>query len=223
MKEAIGAILPLAVGVALSPIPIVAVVLMLATPGGRTNGIAFVAGWIVGLAVAGTLVLLASSGASASEGGEPASWVGWVKLALGALLLLVGARMWSKRPRGGAEPKLPGWMKTIDTFTAGRSVAMGVALSAINPKNLLIVVAAGAAIAQTGISASDQAIALAVFVVIGTLGPGLPLGIYFAMGERSKEILAGLRQWMVRHNSAIMTVLLGVIGIKLIGDGIAAV
>jgi len=87
----------------------------------------------------------------------------------------------------------------------------------------LIVVAAGAAIAQTGISASDQAIALAVFVVIGTLGPGLPLGIYFAMGERSKEILAGLRQWMVRHNSAIMTVLLGVIGIKLIGDGIAAV
>src|SRR5215207_181280 len=188
MKEAIGAILPLAVGVALSPIPIVAVVLMLATPGGRTNGIAFVAGWIVGLAVAGTLVLLASSGASASEGGEPASWVGWVKLALGALLLLVGARMWSKRPRGGAEPKLPGWMKTIDSFTTGRSLAMGVALAApINPKNLLIVVAAGAAIAQTGISASDQAIALAVFVVIGTLGPGLPLGIYFAMGERSKE------------------------------------
>ena len=46
MREAIGAILPLAVGVALSPVPIIAVVLMLGTPGGRTNGLAFLGGWI---------------------------------------------------------------------------------------------------------------------------------------------------------------------------------
>jgi threonine/homoserine/homoserine lactone efflux protein len=221
MKEAIGAILPLAVGVALSPIPIVAVVLMLATPGGRTNGLAFVAGWILGLAVVGTIVLLVSSGADANEGGEPATWVGVVKLVLGVLLLLVGLHVWRGRPRGDAEPTLPSWMKTIDTFTVGRSLGMGVALSGINPKNLVIIIAAGTAIAQTGIPANEQAVALAVFVVIGTLGPALPLGIYFAMGERSKAILSSLRDWLGRHNSAIMTVLIAVIGFKLIGDGIA--
>jgi threonine/homoserine/homoserine lactone efflux protein len=223
MREAIGAILPLAVGVALSPVPIIAVVLMLATPGGSTNGLAFLGGWIVGLAVVGTIVLVASSGAGATDQGQPASWVGWTKLVLGVLLLFVALRTWRGRPRGEAKPALPSWMRTIDTFTAGRSLAMGVALSAINPKNLLLAVAAGAAIAQTGIPAGQQAVALAVFVVIGTLGPGLPVGIYFAMGERSHEILAGLRVWMARHNSAIMTVLLLVIGVKLLGDGIATV
>jgi threonine/homoserine/homoserine lactone efflux protein len=223
MREAIGASLPFAVGIALSPIPIVAVVLMLATPGGRTNGLAFVAGWVIGLAIVGTIVLVASSGANAGEGGEPASWVGALELVLGVLLLLVGARHWSKRPRGDEERTLPAWMKTIDTFTGGRSLAMGVALSGVNPKNLLLAVGAGAAIAQTGIEPGQQAVALAVFIVIATLGPALPLIIYFAMGDRSREILTGLRRWMALHNSAIMTVLIGVIGVKLVGDGIAAV
>jgi threonine/homoserine/homoserine lactone efflux protein len=223
MREAIGAILPLAVGVALSPVPIIAVVLMLATPGGRTNGLAFLGGWIVGLAVVGTIVLLAASGAGATDQGQPASWVGWLKMVLGLLLLFVAFRTWRGRPRGDAQPALPSWMKTIDTFTTGRSLAMGAALSGINPKNLLLAAAAGAAIAQTGIPAGQQAVALAVFVVIGTLGPGAPVGIYFAMGERSREILTGLRDWMARHNAAIMTVLLLVIGVKLLGDGIATV
>jgi len=55
--EAVGEVLPLAVGVSLSPIPIVAVVLMLATPHGRSNGLGFVLGWIGGLTAAGTIVL----------------------------------------------------------------------------------------------------------------------------------------------------------------------
>jgi threonine/homoserine/homoserine lactone efflux protein len=223
MREAIGAILPLAVGVALSPVPIIAVVLMLATPGGRSNGLAFLGGWVLGLAVVGAIVLLAASGAGATDQGQPASWVGWLKLVLGVLLLLVAFRTWRGRPRGDAQPALPSWMKTIDTFTTGRSLAMGAALSGVNPKNLLLAAAAGAAIAQTGIPAGEQAIAYAVFVVIGTLGPGMPVAIYFAMGDRSREILGGLRDWMARHNAAIMTVLMLVIGVKLLGDGIATV
>jgi hypothetical protein len=54
MGQAIGQALPYAVGVALSPVPIIAVVLMLATPQGRINGPAFLAGWIVGIAPLGS-------------------------------------------------------------------------------------------------------------------------------------------------------------------------
>lgn len=145
-----------------------------------------------------------------------------MKLILGLLLLAVAVRMWLKRPRGDAVAELPSWMKTIDTFTTPRALAMGVALSAVNPKNLVLVVAAAAAIAQTGIPGGDQAVALAVFVVIGTVGPGLPVAIYSGMGERSAQILAGLRKWMGRNNGAIMAVIALVIGAKLIGDGIAS-
>ena len=66
MGQAIGQVLSLGVGVALSPIPIVGVVLMLGTPAGRNNGPAFLAGWIGGLAVAGTIVLLISGGVFAA-------------------------------------------------------------------------------------------------------------------------------------------------------------
>jgi threonine/homoserine/homoserine lactone efflux protein len=220
MADAIGQVLPLAVGVALSPIPIIGVVLMLGTPRARANGPAFILGWVIGLAVVGTIVLLVSSGANAEEGGEPADWVSIVKLILGLLLLLVALKQWRGRPQGDDEASLPKWMASIDRFTTGRAAAMGLALAAINPKNLILTVGAATAIAQTGASTADQAVALAVFVLIGTLGPGLPVAIYFALGERSEDILARLKTWMARNNTAIMAVLCLVIGAKLVGDAI---
>jgi threonine/homoserine/homoserine lactone efflux protein len=222
MGQAIGQVLSFGVGVALSPVPIIAVVLMLATRKGRVNGPAFLGGWVFGLAAVGTILLIAASGAGASKQGAPADWVSIVKLVLGVLLLLLALRQWHGRPRGDAEPELPGWMKTIDTFTPPKSVGMGILLSSVNPKNLLLIVAAAAAIAQTGASTGDQAVALGVFVLLGTLGPGIPVGIYFLMGERAAEILKSLRDWMVRENATIMAVLCLIIGAKLIGDAISA-
>jgi threonine/homoserine/homoserine lactone efflux protein len=221
MGQAIGQALPYGVGVALSPVPIIAVVLMLATPQGRINGPAFLAGWIVGIAVLGTIVLLAASGASASDHGAPATWVSIVKIVLGVLLLALAAKQWRGRPRGDAEPELPAWMKTIDTFTPVKSIGMAVLLSAINPKNLLLVVAAAAAIAQTGVSTVDQAVALAVFILIATLGVGAPVAIFFLMGARATKILGELHEWMARENATIMAVICLIIGAKLIGDAIA--
>jgi threonine/homoserine/homoserine lactone efflux protein len=102
MSQAIGQVLSLGVGVALSPIPIIGVVLMLATPRARSNGLAFLFGWIAGLVVVGTVVLLVSSGADASSDGQPADWVNVLKIVLGALLLLVALKQWRGRPRAGA-------------------------------------------------------------------------------------------------------------------------
>jgi threonine/homoserine/homoserine lactone efflux protein len=222
MGQAIGQVLSFGVGVALSPVPIIAVVLMLATPKGRVNGPAFLAGWVVGIAVLGTIVLLAASGASASKHGAPATWVSIVKIVLGVLLVLLAVKQWRGRPRGNASPELPKWMKTVDTFTPGRSIAMGVALSAVNPKNLLLVVGAAAAIAQTGLSTGDQAVALIVFIVIATLGVGAPVAIYYLMGDRATRILGELHDWMAQENATIMAVICLIIGAKLIGDAISA-
>ena len=67
----------------------------------------------------------------------------------------------------------------------------------------------------------SQAIAYLVFALIGTLGVGIPVAIYFAMGTRSERLLAGLKDWMTAHNAVIMTVLCLIIAAKLIGDGIS--
>ena len=222
MAEAIGQVLSFGVGVALSPLPIIAVVLMLGTPRARSNGPAFVLGWVVGLALVGTVVLVVSGGADPTDAGGPATWVSVLKLVAGVALLGLALREWRGRPRGDADAQMPGWMRTIDRFTPGRSVATGFALSAINPKNLILTVGAAAAIAQTDVGTGEQAAALAVFVLLGTLGPGLPLLIYFAMGERATHILDDLKERMSHNNAAIMAVICLVIGAKLIGDAISA-
>jgi hypothetical protein len=212
--------LPSAVGVAISPLPIVAVVLMLVTPRARTNGPAFVVGWWLGIAVVGGIVLAVAGEAGASDEGEPETWVSILELFLGAALLLVAVKQWKDRPRAGAEPETPKWMSALDSFTPVKAGGLAAALSGANPKNLLLVVAGAAAIAKAGISAGEQAIALVIFVLIASIGVMVPVVLFFALGERSKEMLDGLKDWMVQNNTTIMAVLLLILGVKLVGQAI---
>jgi threonine/homoserine/homoserine lactone efflux protein len=222
MGEAIGQSLSLAVGVALSPVPIIAVVLMLVSPRGRVNGVAFVLGWLVGLGLLGTVALLAASQANPTDDNEPATWVGLLKLALGGLTLLLAVAQWRKRPRGDEEPAPPRWMGAIDAFTPVKALGAGIALAAVNPKNLLLGVSAAATIASTGIAAGEQVVAYAVFALVGTIGVAAPVVISVALGSRSGPVLDRLRIWMAHNSAVIMAVLLLVIGAKLVGDGITS-
>jgi threonine/homoserine/homoserine lactone efflux protein len=219
MGQAIGQTLSFAVGVTISPLPIVGVILMLATPRGKINGISFLSGWIAGLAILGAVILLISSGADASTDSGPATWVCILKLVLGVLLLGLGVKQWRSRPQPGAQAELPKWMQAIDKFSAPKAAGFGALLAAINPKNMLMTIGAAAAIAQTGTGAAQQAVALAVFIVIATIGVGVPVVLAF-LGDRAQHTLVELRDWMGTNNTAIMAVLFFVIGMKLIGDGI---
>ena len=221
MGQAIGDFLPSAVGVAISPLPIVAVVLMLVTPRGRVNGPMFVVGWWIGLAVVGAIVLAVAGGVDATGSSGPATWVDVLFLILGLLLILLAAKQWRGRPKGDEEPPTPKWMGALDRFTPAKAGGAGVVLSALNPKNLLLAVAGAAAIAQTGISTGQQVGAYIVFVVIASIGVATPVVIYFAMGQRSQHILDSLKTWLARNNTVIMAVLLLIIGVKLIGNAIS--
>jgi threonine/homoserine/homoserine lactone efflux protein len=220
MGQAIGASLPLAIGVALSPVPIIAVVLMLTTRRARVNGPLFVLGWLAGLAVVGTIVLCVAGPAGASSSGSPATWVSWVKVVLGLLLLLVAARQFRTRPKDGDQAALPKWMASVDDITPLSACGLAALLAGVNPKNLLLAVGGAASIAQTGISGGQQAVAYLVFALVGTLGVGIPVGVYFALGSRADKPLNSLKDWMSEHNAVIMSVLCLVIGVKLIGDAI---
>jgi threonine/homoserine/homoserine lactone efflux protein len=221
MGKAIGDILPLAIGVAISPVPIIAIVLMLGTPRARATGPAFALGWIAGLTLVGTIMLVIASGNATTDTGKPETWVSVLKLVLGALFLLLAVKQWRSRPAAGEEAVMPKWMRAIDTFTAGKAFVGGVVLSGVNPKNLALTVAAVATIAQAGISSGQEAGAMAIFVALGSLTILAPLVIYFALGARAARILEGLKTWMAAHNAAIMAVLLIVLGVKLVGDGIS--
>jgi threonine/homoserine/homoserine lactone efflux protein len=219
--EAIGQILPFGVGIAVSPLPIVAVVLMLATPRARVDGPAFAAAWMVGLAGISIIVIAAVGDNAEADSGGPPGWVSGLKLGLGILLLALGVKQWRERPRGGAPSELPKWMHALDAFGPAKALGAAIALSLLNPKNLLLAIAGATVIAQAGLSVGQEAGALAIFVAIATIGVAIPVVLYFAMGDRSRELLDAMKDWLARNNAVIMAVLLLVIGVKLIGDAIS--
>ncbi|MFJ9887032.1 GAP family protein [Streptomyces sp. NPDC091287] len=223
MGDAIGQMLTSAVGIAISPLPLIAVILMLATPAGRKNGIAFTAGWIVSLAVLVTVVVLAGSGAGAAQGSgdSPAPWTLWLKLALGVLFLLLGAKQWASRPREGHEAQPPGWMKAIDRFTPVKAAGLAAALAVANPKNLVLAVGGAVSIASSTTDSGGKTLAAVLMVVIASLCALLPLAVYLFGGSRSATVLGSWKQWMAAHNAAIMTVVLVLLGSKYVGDAIS--
>jgi threonine/homoserine/homoserine lactone efflux protein len=222
VNDAIGQSLPIAVGVLASPMPIVALVLMLVSRRARSNGLAFVIGWVVGIFLVGIIVALVTGAATEDNGSTP-TWVGWLKIALGVLLLLVGVKEWRGRPREAGEATTPKWMAAIDDFTPVKAFGIAFALSALNPKNLLLVVAGAAAIATATTDTSERILAMAVFTLVASVGVAVPYGIYLVMGERAAEVLGAIKNWMIANNAVIMAVLILVIGVKILGDGLSTV
>ena len=221
MIEAFGQMLPFAVGVAISPTPIVAMVLMLITPQARSNGFVFILGWLVGVFAAGMIASIVIGLIGPGDGGAPATWTYWLKLVLGGLLVLLAIREWRARPAPGADVAMPGWMSALDSFTGPRAGGLAILLGGLNPKNLIFIVGAAAALAPYGLSGVDQAIVWVAFTLIATIGVATPLVIYLIKGESAAATLDHLRAWMAQNNTAIIAVLLLIVGAKLIGDAIA--
>ncbi|MFF4396838.1 GAP family protein [Streptomyces sp. NPDC001480] len=220
MGQVLGDVLGLAAGVAVSPLPIIAVIIVLATPRGRLNGLVFAAGWVVGLSALGAVTLVIGGQGDAAVKGQPADWVGALKLALGPALVLLGVRLWRRRPADVTQAQLPKWMAALDRFTPVKTFLLALLLSAGNLKNAPLTIAAAITISSSGIPVGEQIGALAIFVLIASLGLLIPLGVYLVMGERAKNMLGNWREWAARHNTAVMAVLLFVFGLKLLGDGI---
>ncbi len=221
MGSVIGDILPLAIGVAISPVPIIAVILMLFSKRARSNGLAFLAGWVLALTVVGTVVLLLANAGKISSEGTPSTLSYVVKLLLGLLFWFLAYRNWQTRPKEGEEPATPKWMAAIDSFTAGRALGISALLAGVNPKNLGLTLAAAVTIAQAGLTGGQSAVALLVFVVIASATVAVPVLYYLVAGESAAKTLEGWKAWLLANNATVMFVLFLVLGAKLAGDGLA--
>jgi threonine/homoserine/homoserine lactone efflux protein len=113
-------------------------------------------------------------------------------------------------------------MQALDRATAIKAFAAGATLAGVNPKNIVLIVAAEAAVAQTEISTSAQAVVLAIFVVLASLGAAAPVVISLAFGERARALLARFNDWMVVNTNAILAVVLLVFGVILMVDAVSA-
>jgi threonine/homoserine/homoserine lactone efflux protein len=221
MGQAIGDMLPLAVGVAISPFPIIAVILMLFSGRARPNSLAFMVGWIVGI-VAALVILIAVASTQDQSTEGPSDATAWIELMIGLLLLAAAVGQWRKRPKPGKEATMPGWMAKIDTLKPGTALGLGLLLSALNPKNLLLIAGGAVVIAQADLGSTDTAVVVAVFTLVGACTVVIPTLGYLFFGPNVQPALDGAKAWLSVNNSAVMAVLLLVIGVTLFGKGIGA-
>ena len=175
---------------------------------------------MLGLVIVSVIVMLVASGSDDPDSGSSTA-VDVVKLVLGALFLVMAFGQWHKRPSSGQVAELPKWMSAIDQFKPGKSFVLGAALSGANPKNLALTLAAVASVAQAGLDGSESAIAIGVFIIIGSLTVAGPVLFFVVAADSARGPLESTKQFLSEHNAAIMTAVLLVLGAKLLGNGIA--
>jgi threonine/homoserine/homoserine lactone efflux protein len=213
-------LLPLAIGVAISPIPIIAVILMLLSRQAARTSTGFLTGWLAGIVVVTVVVLLVVGQAGNTASGKPSTASSIIKLLLGAALLLMAARQWRTRPHDGETGTMPKWMSAIDSFNFGKALELGFLLSALNPKNLILCVGAGTTIGSAHLPGGQDAIAVVLFTALAGCSVAIPVIAYLAAQQKMAAPLDRLRTWLIQNNAAVMAVVLLVLGVALIGKGI---
>ncbi|MFD4461212.1 GAP family protein [Nocardia sp. NPDC058480] len=215
MGSVIGSLLPLAVGVAVSPIPIIAAILMILSKnaGGAAKG--FAVGWVAGiLIVTGVMTLLA--GMLGGTDREPSTGASVVKIILGVALVVLAVIQWQER----SQTEVPGWMKAIDTLTPVKALGLGALLSGVNPKNLLLCVSAGVVIGAGGLGAGGDLVAIVVFTALASVTVLAVVIGYMLAADKLGPMLDSLREWLQLNNHAVMAIVLLIMGSVVVGKGI---
>src|SRR6478752_5278998 len=200
-------LIPLALVVALSPLSIIPAVLVLHTPRPRPTGLAFLAGWLVGLTALTAIFLEVSNLLGGLS--KPPGWASWLRIVVGAALIAFGIYRWLTRKRS---EHTPGWMQSLGKLTPARAALAGVALTVVNPKVLFICAA--------GVGTTGAWIAEAWYVAFAGSTVAIPILAYAVSGDRLDEPLRRLKDWMERQHATLVAGILIVIGLLVLYKGI---
>ncbi len=220
MLQAIGDTLPLAVGVAISPLAIVAVILLLMSPQAARSSLIFLGGWLAGLTI--LLIAFTLIGEAIDESDPDASKpiTGTIKILLGLGLGYLAWSQWQSRPAPGESAELPSWLRAIDTFGPAKIIGLSLVFTIAAPKNIMLMAAVGKTLSNAELSSSQTIVAFAIILLLSSVTVGGPVLAFLVARDRMTPPLTVLRQWFVQNSATIMSVVLVILSANLIGKGI---
>lgn len=211
-------LVPLGLVISLSPLTVIPAVLVLQAPRPRPSSLAFLGGWLLSLAAL-TALAVAASGLLGGLDKEPPRWSSWLRVVLGAALIVFGIYRWLNRHR---QAESPSWMRSFANITPARAGITGAVLAVVRPDVALICVPAGLGIGTSGLGVVGDWVAAAFFVAIAASSVAIPILAYAVAGSRLDDTLARLKDWMDRNNAALLAVVFVVIGAMVLYHGIHA-
>lgn len=221
MIDALKEALPLAIALAFSPFPLIAIIILLMTPKAKINSLWFLLGWVLGIYFIGLLVFMIPG--LESDGQTPTFFSGIIRIIIGLVLLIFAFKTWLKRPRPGDKIVTPKLFTTIDSFGEKKSMLTGFLFSAANVKNIALSAAGSARINQF-LSGEGQAyVALALFALIGSLVLMFPVMIYVIAGTKIEPTFVVWKKWLIKNNKILLVIILGFIAFILIKAGLQSI
>ncbi|HVQ87926.1 MAG TPA: GAP family protein, partial [Actinomycetes bacterium] len=211
-------VLPLAIAIAVSPFPVIPVILLLFNPGAPKAALAFLTGWVIGVGLATTVFVFL--GDFIDQAKSTPTWASWLQTAVGVTLVVLGARQWLAR---GTSAQVPGWMASLADAAPSAALRLGLLLSAANPKVLLLAAASGLTIADVKGSVSSEIVAVGLFTLVASISVATPVALFVAFGEATLVPLGRAKDWLQRNNAIVMAVVITVIGIILLVKGLSGV
>ena len=150
-------------------------------------------------------------------GNKPPGWASWLRVVIGAALIVFGVYRWLTRKRSAHTPR---WMQSMSKLTPLRAAGTAAVLTVANPKVLFICAAAGLAIGTAGLGNTGVWIAEIWYVLVAASTVAIPILAYAVSGDRLDEPLTRLKDWMERQHAVLVAGILVVIGLLVLYKGI---
>ena len=213
-------LLPTAILGALSPLPILIVVSLLMSKGGRVKAMGFGAALIAVFAVIGVIALTSSpAGSGSTDTGSAVT--GTIIAVLGVLFLVIAVKQWVGAPDPDAPP--PKFMAALDSMSAGKAIVLGLIIAVINVKQLGIFIGGVVQIVASDVSTAQRWIALVVLLVIVQIGVIAVIGADVVAPNWATRQLQRLQAWLV-HNNRVIGIVLGlVVGVLFVVKGVGQI
>jgi hypothetical protein len=206
LSDAIGAMLPAILAVALTPIQLVGVVVVLGGRHASTGGWAFLIGWLAGLtAVTVAAILLVDQ--LGESGRTPTPFVHWLQIALGLVLVWMAVRLYWQHPAHETEPQPPKWLAAIGEASHARA----------------LVVAAMTPLAYLNPSVLQIAVVSIVFLLLASAPIIAIVAAHGVGGEKADARIENLKGFLLRNSNLIMAIVFAMLGVSILGKGIAGI
>ncbi len=206
MFQAISISLPIALGIAASPGPIVALMILLMTPRAIPNSYSFLLGWFIGLMLVGTLVL--HSPGLNELCGDTTLLSGWIRISLGSSIILYGLFIAKNIPKKWERPAPPRWLGKVDSCGFFQALIIGFIFSCPNIKNAAMVATGAVSISGVGLSSYQELVVLLLFCLIASLGVLLPHTIFLLFRDHADHVFPKMKVWLLRNRVLILMLVL---------------